>query len=197
MSTDDTKYKFLGIIKDAVANGTKLDLEIVSAVLDTPVPKLQRWFKDFEEQAKVDSALSLVNLDDVLLTRVLDKVAEEAEQLDQLRVNPITGVIEIVKPETATPAKLQIQHFRDSVTGLKLLNQELQATAGQITLQILEAAQETTSPRDLSSLANALTNIQNAFFNKPTTNVQVNNINAQVSEGQTSLLDAFKRELKH
>lgn len=194
MANEEKKLKFFGLIKAAAAIENKeLDYDALAQMFEEPKSKLRSWFKQFKEQAKDDDILKLIDLD----TIVLDKVIEKAEEdlTEQFKVNPITGVIEPVVEEPKVTAK--VRQFRDRVTGLKLLDEELRATAGSLVCQIAEATQDELNPRDLANLANALVSIQNAFFNKPTTNIQVNNIQATETEGGTTLLNVFKERLKN
>ena len=90
---------------------------------------------------------------------------------------------------------LTAREFKDGVAGLSLLSEELQGTAGTLIQKIAGFAELDDSkltPRDLASLTTALTNLQNAFFNKPTTNIQVGVVNGN---GE-SLLSRFQGGLK-
>jgi hypothetical protein len=189
MYQNENKLKFLGLVKTAALTKHDLDLDIISEELDEPKVKLNRWIKEFKRDDIEAGARELVNIDDLVIDRVLEEIDEN---IPEFHINPVTGVIE-PKPEASKSP--EIQHFKDSVTGLKLLNEELQAAAGSIVCQIVEAAQDETRPRELSNLAKALTDIQNAFFNKPTTNIQVNNVSSS-GEGGSTLLEQFKNNQK-
>lgn len=198
MTSKEAKLKFFGLITTAAKQDEQLDYSAVSQMLETPDTTLKRWANEFKKKADEDSTLKLINVDEVMINRIAEELEAEAEELDgpRTRVNPVTGEIELVKNDVvATQRKESIGKFRDSVNGLQLLNNEVQATAGTLVHKIMDAAdEEELSTRDLVGLTKALTDIQNAFFNKPTTNVQVNNIQ---SDGESdSLLKAFKERLK-
>lgn len=172
---NETKLKFKGLVEAAEANNQEIDLELVANYLETSPKTLKTWLTKFAEEKHEQSILQL---------------ARGETNDHQFVVNPVTGAIEQAHQDTDI---VQIAKFKDSVTGLQILNEDLQATAGLLTNRIQLAAMNVDKPSELNSLASALCSIQSAFFNKPTTNVQVNNI--QASEG--SLLSAFKDGMKN
>lgn len=195
MGSEDNKLKFLGLLGEARVRKEQLNYEVIADYLEEPVAKLKKWAREWEKQDRESAAVDmLLNIDDIVVERITDELESEFKAI--LHVNPVTGEIEKIKdpePEKRVAANLSV--FRDNVTGLQVLSSELQAAAGTLVGRVLELAQEPElTSRDLGNLATALTSIQNAFFNKPTTNIQVNTVSA--APGQTTLLEAFKGKLK-
>ena len=125
-----------------------------------------------------------------------EKIAEELkEETPGFTVDENGVIVPVEGNEVAETTVVQVEKFKDSVTGLQQLNSELQASAGSLALKILEASRaEDLSTNDLRNLSSALTSIQTAFFTKPTTNIQVNNVNA--GDESSSLLDKFRENQK-
>lgn len=206
MSQEENKLKFYGLIRTADLEGKQLDYSVVSDYLEVPVATLKRWAEELKKVDDTDSITKLVNVDQVMIDKIANEVQQEVDTADSpVFINPVTGAIETRKPVAEVTAKQQIaaekiKQFKDGVTGLQLLNSETQAAAGTLISRISELAadddsERQLSPRDIASLANSLASIQNAFFNKPTTQILVNNTNGASGQG-TSLLDSFKARLK-
>lgn len=206
MSREENKLKFYGLIRSADLEGKTLDYSVVSDYLEVPVATLKRWAEELKKMDETDSITKLVNVDQVMIDKIAKEVQQEVEAADSpVFFNPVTGAIETRKPVAEVTAKQQvsaekIKQFKDGVTGLQLLNSETQAAAGTLISRISELAadddsERQLSPRDIASLANSLASIQNAFFNKPTTQILVNQTNGGDGQG-TSLLDMFKARLK-
>lgn len=200
MSRMENKLRFYGLLAEARVRGEKMDYQAMADYLEEPLARLKRWANEWEEEQNEGNLVDgLLNIDDIVIERITDEVAAQIKPL--FHINPITGEIEKV-PDENSPAVIKerkldetLKGFRDNVGGLQLLNSELQAAAGTLVGRVLELAQEPElNARDLGTLAGALTSIQNAFFNKPTTNIQVNSITP--ADGSTTLLDVFKGRLK-
>lgn len=199
--SEETKLKAFGLFKAHQAtNPTQtFDYEHAAETLDVKATQIRKWSKDFMELDRDESVANLVSVDDVMLERIakeLDEDLEAVEPRHELFVNPVTGAVEVKLPGEAKESgrAKKIAAFKDNVHGLQLLDQDVRATAGILVEQISYYAQtEELNSRDIASLANALTSIQNAFFNKPVTNVQVNNISGE--EGST-LLKSLRERLK-
>lgn len=177
----NAKVEFLAMLEASTALGQELDLISIAKELDTNVGTLKSWVAteaQTKEYAEIIQAL------------------EDDPDVPQTRVNPVTGQIEILKPNVtlASKRRLQIDALKADPSGFKSLNNEVQLAADLLVQRIIEAADDDElTTRDLVGLTNALTSIQTAFFNRPVTNVQVNTI--QGGDGM-SLLSAFKESLK-
>jgi len=168
-------------LRGLLALGKVLNYATIARELGVTIVEVKRWEKEIAKEQ---------------LTQDIVEIATEPDET-KLEINPETGVIEIVGPEkvvkTVAKSKMSPTKFRDSVEGLRLLSEEIQSTAGGLVTEIANQVEiGELSARDLAALTSAITSIQNAFFNKPTTNVQVNTVNA----GGESLLQAFKKGLK-
>lgn len=190
----ETKLKFLGYVKASVENKEDLDYKLIAEELDVSESTLKKWSKQLKEQEDVTNIL---DIDQIILDRVTKELETELAGIPQTRVNPVTGEIELIKPEDQTVAKrsAKVESFKKGVEGLQLLSEETQGVAAELLDKISDQlVREELNSRDLSNLTNAVTSIQNAFFNKPTTNVQVNNIQA----GEDNpLLAAFRERMKN
>lgn len=192
MTISETKLKYFGLIKAAAKTETKLDLQDVSDELNVSVARLRTWAKEFQESEEAENILHLLDVSELLIDRVVTEVIQEAS----FEIDETTGEIIATNTEELynKPESKDILAFKDQVTGLQALNQEVQAAAGMVAKKVLKkikTADDDMSPKDLKSLADAITGIQNAFFNKPQTNVQVN-----MAVGESSLLNNFRNNMK-
>ena len=195
---DEAKLKLLGLIS-TMEQGEALDFVALAKELCQPETTVRRWVKALLKEKEDGKILHMVDIERVLLDRVTAELKEEVvvaeEALHTLRINPITNVIEVVKPDAVTNrAATRLDSFRNGVTGLQLLREDLQESAGNITGKIAMLLEEPElNSKDLLNLTSSLTAIQNAFFNKPTTTVNVG-----VSTGQhgTSMLSSFRDGMK-
>ena len=194
----DKKFKLMGLIA-AVEEGGSLDSKALAEELGEKPATIKRWVTEIRKKQKEGAVLDLMDLDEILLSKLSEELKEEVEEmeLNLVDINPVTGAIE-VKQSNITPqtkeAEEKIENFKKGVEGLKALSTELQGVAGKTLISISTALdKDNVDPRDLQSLAAALTSIQNAFFNKPTTNVNVLKVDG--SDG-ASLLSMFKQEMR-
>ena len=198
MDRNEAKLKFHGLAKAALVLGTSLDLDLIAIELDTSVQMLKTWLTEINKMADSEAIIGLLELDHEISDEAASQDLEKAVTDDmEDRVEIIGGKITVIKAEDATKAQnksLTAREFKDGVAGLNLLSEELQGTAGTLIQRIAFFADKEDSqltPRDLASLTSALTNLQNAFFNKPTTHIQVGVVNGQ---GE-SLLSRFQGRL--
>ena len=145
-----------------------LDIRTLVQKLDTPISTLRK-FKTEYETARLNGYIhKTINTD---LTTVKAIAEKEAEKL-----------IQVIPEEHRTPeVVLEVEQravsaFTDGVAGLQALQTETQDAATGLVKIIVDQSQESgLTPKEVQNLVMSLTSIQNAFFNKPTTNVQVNN----------------------
>jgi hypothetical protein len=196
MIQSEKKLQFQGILRLSVTVDRKPDLDAIATELDVTVSCLRQWAHETAEMDQSEAILQLLELDMDILDDVTSHESEKAVTDDtEPRVELIDGVITVTDPKAKMVSKAKkdkIAAFKEGVTGLQLLNTELQGTAGTIVGKIADLVEDTDlTARDLQSLTTALTSIQQAFFNKPTTNIQVNAVG---SEG-VSLLKKFQDRL--
>lgn len=200
MSNEETKLKAFGLYKAHCLEHKPENFNYaqVAEQLDCKPAQVRKWIKEYQDLDKDASVANLVNIDEAMLDKVAKELDEDIEGAEkhELFVNPVTGAVEVKLPgQPKDSGRAQkITAFKDNVKGLQLLDQEVRAAAGIVVEEIMKYAQiEELSAKDLASLSSALTNIQNAFFNKPVTQVQVNNISGE--EG-TTLLASLRDRLK-
>jgi len=157
------KEELFAIFHAAKKADQELNLAKLSIVLDTPEVKLKAWVAKYEADYTRESI--------------------QAEAGPELVINE-NGVIEVVESQLT-----RISDFKGA-GGLQLLHAEVQATAGTLVTRIADMAEQELNPRDLVSLTSALTSLQQAFFNRPVTNIQING-----NEGK-SLLSSFQDRLQ-
>jgi len=195
MSDGTAKLKFFGFLKTAEALGDKLEYEAISDSLEVPVRKLKKWETEYNKLDEEETVVDLLDVDQMVIDEVTKHVAEEvSEEIVGPQMDIVDGKIVVVK-DTAVQDALdaKLESFKGGVKGLQLLQEEVQGTAGTLVSRIAVLAEDSElTAKDLASLTAALTSMQQAFFNKPTTNIQVNTLN---SEGG-SLLSSFREQLK-
>lgn len=194
MSVPDAKLRFFGLVKTAEELEQELEYEAISDSLDVPVTMLKKWKKEHDKLKTRETVVDLLDVDKMMIDEVASHVKEKVSaEVSGPQMEIKNGKIVVVpdKVEPAVSAKLDT--FKDSVTGLQMLQEEVQGTAGTLVSRIAVLAEDSElTARDLASLTTALTGIQQAFFNRATTNIQVNTVNG----GGESLLSSFRENLK-
>jgi len=203
MKGDDPKIRFIAIAQIAAKADIELDFDALSRELGVTRKKLRGWAKEINEQSSSESVLAILDLDESIIDAIAHETVDKASDSvsgPQLNIHPVSGKITIMDEKAVATEKVKkkkVAAFKDSVAGLQLLKTEVQGTAGVIIGRIADLMEDENSPltpRDLTSLTSALCNVQQAFFNHPTTNIQVNTMTGG-GEG-TSLLSAFKSNQK-
>lgn len=188
MSSDHKKEKFIAIVTLAKELDEDLDWAELSLQLDVLPTQIGKWRKELERQEETNEILTLM---EELPSEVLEVPPKKESDVPELMIKE-DGSIGVVLPEP-TRSVTHRDAFKNGVSGLKLLNEEVQGTAGVIVGRIADMMETNQlSPHDLAKLTSALSGIQQAFFNKPVTNIQVNTV---TGEGK-SLLSAFRGGLQ-
>jgi len=199
-STKNKKQRFIALVQLAAEVGGRPDCEMVSKELDVPVITLHKWLKEFAKANTTEQVLDMLEVDTQIVEEIAEKVIAPAiEVANGPKIEIIDGVIQVTDEHMLSEKEKQalqsqkISQFKDRTNGLFLLQEEVQGTAGSIVGKIADKLEENILPtQEIVLLTNALTSIQNAFFNRPTTNIQVN---AMGSEGEP-LLKAFRNRLE-
>lgn len=196
MSQSEKKLQFQGILRLSATVDRKPDLNLIAAELGVTVDCLYTWAREVAELDQSEAIIQLLELDMDIIDEVSSHSPEKAVTDDtEPQIELVDGVIKVTDPKAKAISKAKdtkVAAFKDGVTGLQLLNTELQGTAGTIVSKIASLVEDPDlSARDLQSLTAALTSVQQAFFNKPTTNIQVNT----VSGDGVSLLKKFQDRL--
>ena len=129
----------------------------IATELDVPYTKVLRINKEFKEAKEANTLSSLVDIDtemlDILMAQYQDSTPEGLQSL----------------------VSTAVEDLREAKTIIDSLSDDMQLAASSITTQIKNKAAHTVHVEDLLVLANALCAIQNAFFNKNSTQVNVLN----------------------
>lgn len=140
------------------------DLKQVSAICDVSYATVMRWNREYQEAKKNNVLDQLLDMDTLLL--------------------------ELSVRQTDVPAEFSegtIKELTKGVTGLQVLSEKMQGTAMYLTNQIQIRAAGAAGTGELLDLVNALATLQNAFFNKNSTQVNVqNNFN---TDGKSAYAD--------
>jgi len=191
----ELKLRFYEMIAEAARQKEPINYKMASQELGVDSSKLLVWVKELNNSSS-DKVVSELLDDDVMANKVTTAILEDVTTLDNVVINPVTGIIEVQQPngevKSTGMTRRKVSTFRAKVSDLKTLSEELQSTARalveQIDIQLEE--QQDISCVDIKNLAASLASIQNAFFNRPTTNIQVNNVDGE------GLLGMFKKEQK-
>jgi len=190
----DTKARFLAIVRLAMELNEALDWEELSAQLHVSKSTITKWIKEVNEEDFQTNILAMLDLSTPELETTATEMMEEAiekEAVPQLHLGD-DGTIQVVQEATVLSEEersTRVMAFKQSVTGLQLLKEEVQGAAGIAVCKIAEKIEEgELTAQDLSKLTTTLATVYQAFFNKPTTNIQVNN----VGEGSQNLLSSFR-----
>jgi len=190
MSKAEAKQRFFALLRMSEQMHEELDLATLASELDVAETTLRKWAVQYSEDRTEEEILDTMDVDAMILEEVIEGPQVQINEQGVIEVIPEAEVVPKVLSEPVDTEKLAA--FKKKITGLQLLNEEVQGAAGTLVGKIIDASEDSElTARDLASLVTALTNVQNAFFNKPTTNIQINQV-----EGGTSLLQSFKDRLK-
>ena len=148
----EDKLKALGKMEAGIA------LHEISADLGIPYPKLLKWRKELKEHKENGTIMDVVNADEVVVHAVAEQVKQDLIDLD---------------PDSKDIIEADINEVVKSIDNLSVLSTRLQTSAMQLANQISQISVLCTDPKEMSFLAKALCDMQEAFFNKPVTNINV------------------------
>jgi len=174
---DDTATAFINTLP-------KLDLDTEK--------KDDKFVKALPEDERVPELVIDEKTNDIITQEELDKRELERKQQQDL-ADSLSGDLKLgvnglrdLKTATYDVALGIVDVIQSRVQILKDRNDVIIGTNGDIAIKAIP-----TYTRDVVDLSNAICNIQNAFFNKPVTNVQVNN------ETSVGFLADFRSNLKN
>lgn len=210
-SRDEEKLRLFGLL----AADPDLDLKKQVQVLKVPISTLRKWRIEHRKGITEEKMEKLVNADPIIIDRVAREVAEQIEEV----ITPEVLVVDDSTDEVITSSELVLRkeqieiekqakidrrasRFVRQVEGVQCLQTDLQTTAGNLLNMIAERVEESmdadeTDSRRLSvgevkDITASITSLQNAFFNKPTTNIAV----TANSNGDVGVLTAFREGFK-
>lgn len=151
MTKEQEKFKIISkLINDEAPKDIANELEV-------PYTKVLRFKKEYEQSVIDGQVGELIDLDQVMRDELLNQVQEGMPSFVQEQAGEVVSEIK---------AKL---------TTLDALGEDLQVTAAAITKKIKSMAMSIDHVSELESLSTALCSLQNAFFNKNSTQVNVQN----------------------
>lgn len=153
MSNDQLKYK---VITRLLAGETAKDISSDEEVTVTYATIL-RWNRELKEAQQNGNVTDLLDMDQAILGEVIDRVAEDAPPA---LVEEVTGTLEVIK---------------EASSALDTLKADFILTASNMNLKIRNLALSADNVGEISMLAETLCDLQNAFFNKNSTQVNVQN----------------------
>jgi len=130
-----------------------MDPKDIAEELELSVNTVRRWKTEFTESKRAGTLAELMNMPDYV-----DAIADLTKQLP-----------------SAEYAEGSANELVNGVTALNILQQEFQDTARYLNTRIKSLAMSSSHPGEIVDLINGLTALQNAFFNKNTTSVNVQN----------------------
>jgi len=191
------KFELFGLL----ATDPDLDLRKYVQKYGEPLNTLKTWKREFKKSKTAEDLDKLLNVDAEIVERVANEVVMEIDHVAGEIVS--AEVLEGREAERAHAlevkekyAKIRAETFTSGASGLNALRGEVQATAADLVhliAQKIELEGDELSIKDMNMLSSSISTIQNSFFNRPTTNIQVNNVAGE--EGGTSL-SAFREQLR-
>jgi hypothetical protein len=145
----------LGIITRLINGDAAAD---ISASTQVPYPTILRYKRELKLAQEADDVHTLMGLDRAVLDNLVDKVNEEVAD-------------SAIAPQVKTILK-KVETNLDSLIDLQ---DEFKQTAHVLNNRIKIATSEIMHVSELEILTDALCKLQNAFFNKNTTQVNVQN----------------------
>lgn len=172
--SDETKLSALALISAGE------DLKDIVDKLEVAYPTLKRWKDELELAQTNQNIAGLVDVDQVMLHRI-------AEETKQDLIDLASDGKDIAEIDEA------IHGIVESIDGYNLLNTKLQTVALRAADRVNNLIDSGTGIGDLKLLVETLALIQNAFFNKPTTNINMLNQHTNVSNTQVNNFKGLKR----
>ena len=170
MSKDELKYKVLS----RLLNGETP--KAISDTSDAGYATVLRWNRQLEEARLNDSIAELMNLDKSVLDSVLTVVKDQSPSEVQEAVGEV------------------LTDVQNSRTILEALQHDFVDTANYLNKRIKALSLSVENIGELSMLADTLCSLQNAFFNKNSTQVNVQN-NYESAPAYANLLEDKPAEL--
>ena len=148
----ELKLKAMGLISDDVP------LREITELLKVSYPTLLRWKKELSKAIEEKTLTDLIKVDETVVHEVAEKIAEDLIALDPTQSEAIEGeLLDVTK----------------GVDGYQKLSVELQAVASKLAKKISAQADQGGGAMELESLVSSLARLQEAFFNKNTTQIAV------------------------
>lgn len=129
----------------------------VSEALDVPYSKVLRLNRELKDAQEANTLNEFIAMDEAVMAELMEGIAARAP--DALQGEVVAAVANVSEAKST----------------MEVLSHDLQVTAKVITTRIKVAASTVEHVSELDVLADALCKLQNAFFNKNSTQVNVQN----------------------
>lgn len=143
---DEVYYKALSLLDCGE------DPKVVADKLEVSYASVLRWKREFATARENGSLSKLIDLDKLIIEAVANQIAAPADALG-----------------------LAAKRVASKVDGLQALQESFRLTAEALNLQIKSRAMSIDHVSELTELTNSLCALQNAFFNKNMTQVNIQN----------------------
>ena len=166
--SEDTKFKILLEIEKGATPRE------ISETFNVPYSRVLRMRRELTAAKETNEVQSLVNVEQEVVHRIAEEVRKDLAEMspNENTDKAIEGVIE-------------------AIDGYQLLNTKTQESAMKIIERLNSMVSICMTPIELEVLANSLTKIHIAFFNKNSTSVQILNQNNGGAPSDTAV-SAFK-----
>lgn len=155
LETEEQKLRAIGLIAE---DRTPANLRKIAEEEKIPYSKLIKWRAELDK-TKVDGSVEVaIQADQVLIHRIAEETKKELSELPEGTV--VEGDIDAVV---------------SGLTGLDILSTTTQSAALRLAKRVDHLALGCTDARELQSLVTSICALQVAFFNKQTTQVNVQN----------------------
>jgi len=142
----------------------------VSEELDVPYSKALKWKNQLREAENNGEVSSLVDVDELLIHRIAEDTKQDLVALG--------ADVDVVEGELETTI--------DKIDSYKLLSDKMNTTAIKLVDKISGMASLSLEAKELNLLVESLAKLQEAFFNKQQTNINILNQTSEVSNTSVS-----------
>jgi hypothetical protein len=151
VTKEQQKYKIVSLLLNGSAP------KDIAEELDVPYSTVLRTNRELKESQDNNTMQEFLDMDAVLMGELMDAAVERTP--------------EMLKDDM----KSSLANLNEAKTGMEILSAELQITAKALVIKIKSLSMGIEHVSEIESLASALCQLQNAFFNKNQTQVNVQN----------------------
>ena len=195
MTKTELKLKFFGIL----ATDPDIDIKTLVQSLKVPFQTLNKWKTEHNNGITNDALEKVLDTDEIIIRKVAEEVADKIIEVKVKPDEPLSP-----EEEEKINKKFKAKKTKDiisKISNLQELKTDVQAVAKDLVSSIADRLQDIQNEptcydsKDIASLTTALTSIQNAFFNKPTTQIGVSLHTGSDQNDQTLL--GFRARMKN
>ena len=164
--SDETKLKAIGLL-----HAGDLSKREIAKQLDVGYSTLLKWEKEFEKHKQEGTLTKLLDVQDIIVKGVAQEVADTLIAFDPDQTEAIEG---------------ELLEVTQQIDGYQALSDKLQQVAMKLARKVSVIAEHTSDAAELELLVSSLSRLQEAFFNKNITNINVLNNNGQIQSDKVS-----------